>query len=67
MLALMLCIGGACSPIDRANWNDPSVPPMHVVTWVGTVRAVYPYVRSYLDASNRLHADGDLIFKSGME
>lgn len=66
--SLMLCIGTACAPIDRAVWNDPSVPPNHVVTYVGPVRAVYPYVRSYFELdANRLHADGDLIFRSSME
>lgn len=65
---LTLCIGTACAPIDRADWNDPSVPPNHVVTWVGPVRAVYPYVRGYLElATNRLHADGDPIFRNAFE
>lgn len=65
MLALMLCIAGACAPIDRAEL--PLIGG-RVVTYVGGIPATYPCVRCELVLdTNRLYADGDAIFTNSLE
>lgn len=65
MLALMLCIAGACAPIDTGALGPQGG---QVSTTVAGKTATYPCVRcEFALASNRLYADGDRIFVNSLE